>query len=1656
MTKISKVMQYIALSGLLLSLSIGNVAAFGFLPPMPGEPVNDPVTNVNKMFAYGQDVYNQTQTHMTQLKTLNLTSLKGFTGNLGFGNKAANRPELKTPGLGEFKGFNAGGVSVSSDSTNEEDYYNMYYALFFTYPDADDAGDNKFEVLKTAYKHKAKEYKQDVIVNTYVASRYTEDYLATIDATLVRLNDCVKGEKTGDACKFFGMQVVKPAEPEAKEPQEGENGQLGVAMNMYIVTTIYDRILRIVEDLTATEAIFKAAQQLDAGKPISESKEDGQLESNAADYINNNMRFAYSDYNDNTYAVALISKTKRSTKCNGKASANCPNINDDVADIKSVEDASILRELKDLDTKVTQVVELHNLKSRLHEYKTQYRQYLMLKQIQQEAFKVLKTSDQCAIDFLRTHLSLNDKIKAPTIWYGGEMNDTLRNEYDKRAGLSAWLIEEYNDKSTQMAIGTSTECDGYYEVCPAGYEKDEEHKCLSNGTEFYACVVKMVTQDQADAEKGIKIDDWKETDGFINGADSEVIQTEGRKQAELTWAIGRDGVMKFMTENDGQFKLWNDQKVFQAEYLRQKYRNIRLIVESADIGKLSYKIGTVKAGNDETPDNVGLSSIIKHIAVCQDADTAVQSAKNKYCNGASSAYCEVSKDNGNIVTKKYVLKNGKKELMAGYPIIESQKVSVNDTCIYKKEATLENIDSAMNNSGFCFTPSCLVKKFYPAVLGENEEIFANNDKRITAADYLADVVNTRKDEEDNLRDWIKGKVTVINNLKQDLTKLKGDLIEINKSIDTARVVKNSYKAELDRAEARLNIIDMEINEQNNRKNQLATQPADQKVIADKIAKLNDEALCIRNKKTQCADYIKNKPSNETTPQNGEEKLYMKLVDAKAGMDKKDIEIKSYQSRLNGYNDKIKDLEDKIEDETGKFADKYIIKAEKVQKAIEDKNDEFENFLEAKNGNKQSYRMKTKQKTICYDKKPLNLGCKKNGRDFERLESENVATTLQKVVYYKGNLDEAIKQGLNDKFFSDVNKSNMASLLQNIGIPSNFHVDDTFTVTAINLAAGSVNIATLVEKSKDALVEAAKTKLNEIITKSDNIAVEEIEEAKIKIRDFTSPYNLDGNTSNPPHQRIYDVSEYNNLRAKHLDLIENLRKPKRPETRAAGITDLSEVFGIPTKSELKDMLGTKEDIADDEIYDSAYFVGLPARGNIYQGKTDDENAGRDYMPPKSPMAGLPPLREVFYFSAADYNEIPQDKHEKPVLSHLLNCKYTDTNGDCTEEYLPEIWLHLLARPNWRKDGKYQQTFVERSFSQDNINKLVKNEINNMAVPGAKPEHYRAIIGRSGVYPCKADNVIVDVDGGNNVTNIQFMKRNNNPTGLSRLPTCQEVTTKIGNICNSKSGTLCHKLADHNNTNVNDTQKLGNISTHGLYENYSELGQLLTEDLAYNPLQKNIQKYLQDKGDDNTKNDITRQKAERASFKRNVMGSFLNAVIAEDKARKALEQNEKDIKSRLNSLCQQIHTVGIFLNDKNEAVNDCADTLMKKGMASSINDDKYDVNCAALKNNTSYYEQIFCKLDGAKEDNLASVVKAKANYEKGGYELVVQEKLDEIENLINALDNDGDEVTTIRPDTDASDMHIETAKIDRNLAIEKAEEGLVSMQNQTQSAAYCPIY
>ncbi len=1755
MVRTLKLLQCLLLSVVILSAEAKRADAFFLLPPMPWDIEIDIPGNANKIVSNLKAYYRQLQTIHSELNTQKLEVLKKGQVFNDFKKfiKIKEGGKNKAPGKGQL--VNNAELGINTGGLDEEENYNAFHTLFFVYPPKS-AYAGSYPVVKTAYRNKALEYQQDVVMETYLVGRVTEDYLSLVDKTIERLDRCQKGIYTKDEmpekCVFFGLQMayVEPqkAEPEGNPEKSDNPGQYGEMMNAYIVTTVYDRLMRIVEDLTAAEAQFRSALQIDFVDPIEPDET-----SSAEDYTDKGFRFAYNDSYSYAQAKMLGGKYKRSTACkNGSTSPDCAGMNEDKAEIENVDETDILGKLQPVDELISQAMVLHNLKSQLGEYKSQYRKYLKAQEIHDRMMRVLQTADQCAVGFLTRH-----GANGSSIWYGDSVPVEI-NDYDSRAGLSRELIKEYQKSTTDTIIGTdSNNCDGFYESCPEGYRLDEKNPCeyvnekgeTVTSKTMFACVVDTVTADtDVDFEPKLAEDyasegakntrTYNDTDYLIDGTKANDIETENRVKAEKSWRIGYNAIMEMTEDGTLKFNPWNDQKNLQSEYLRNKYRNMKMIVKAVDKGKASYMIGSTIANSDTTPSpaepvlaavtrcktptnavadgsayQVGCIGYPKSVGTSwQETEyytsTCTDSEGNDYSctksrivtkNDSVTLNCKVKARDGNntgwidVQKEEYIsgTKNSTRWVDAD-PI--DQRIN---NCVITKAPTPFATLQAMGNSAGCpgvwdFTVSFLVKKYFPAVLAEcsgggleaEATHVYNRGKgtgRIVASDRFDEVLAARKEVEATLK-------ALVLKYESDMKSLKAQLkstIEARKShsqrISEATDIKNEAIQQRERSLRRITAITNQINDlENNRipalderlngrdpKPESLQKDKDSLLIGagDDLKKFDKPTLAqkigiIPALKVEL-QFIQTGKSDYDPYENIEDetKIFKDIPSQEAIIASSNTVIDSAQSILDALQAQIDSLQKQIEDRAAQFAEDYLDAATKGQEKIEEANKKFEDMVETKdNGSEPSRMINTQRKHCCKHVLGICMGNCQN-----EYPEDNLASTIVNVLY-EGELPPVVKQNLEEKWFNG-KMGQYASMLSKADVPGVFVVAGG-ALSSYGVAAGQYTPAKLADALKDKTVEIASGVIVADISKSDEIIAEEIAAAAEEIDAIAKKWGVTGEDNVEADPAIYIHANYAKdgeagnqaVTGAHMQLIADLREPTTANAailHESGI-DLSVIFGIPGEI----------------VTDSDFFAGLPARG-LYIDKQFDSNDGRDYMAPHRPLLNLAPVREVFYYSPLDYDDTPKDKKGKkdkqytPARSYLIDVKYKGTEystdnymgKNLTVEYLPETWRYLLAQPNMREDGKYQQTFVERSFGTDKLKKYLNNE----KIAGADVKHYRTIIGRAGVYPCKLGAKVIDMAGGDGVNNMSFQGRSSLPFGVNS-ENCQEVAAY-------KNG-IRHLLADHDAKDVKKSKALQTSlgsQSEPMYINYSELGQLLQGNLQFRPLIQNINEYLLD--NKNQENSITRQHAETATYRRNVLGSFLEAVNGEHNAKKTLDNNREDVMKSLENLCAQLHKYGESVNGETCAdANDstCADEINTQcaeyieangGLAKSSADDDYEPKCVTSGGASgSYYDQIFCQLDAWKDEKLAEARAKFAEVEQQKFPEKVEERIQEIKDYFGAFAADPDEESYIQPNATQAKVEeaVKEAHANREASRAAENEGITSMDNQSQAVAYCPVY
>lgn len=1782
MKKISKKLHYLLLVGAMCMTVSQKAVAFGFLPPLPPDFVVDIPGDAGKISSNVQAMLRQLETYRSQLNSLNLDALKGMLG------QAFTISTPKSVGRGDAKAVTIGDIHIEKGSVSETDYFNAYGKLFFEYPPVPNGITTT--VMQTAYKHKANEYLQDIIIDTYVTGRVTEDYLALVEKTIERLGRCQDGSDTGN-CKFFGMQFsdVPSISDNAADAPGDDKGQLGVATNGYIITTMYDRLLRIIEDLTATEAIYRAAKQNGLVRPVSP-------QSSADTYIDTKYHFAYHQTNETSYAKGIVSTAAPCEK--DPSRPGCANASHDKAEIIGMDSAEILGKLQQIDQWQQEAMILHNLRVQLPGYKTQYRKYLKAKEIHEKTLRALKKNDECARDFIKNHEAKKDDpdlVWDIDRWKGvSEYNNyaglvKANNQYKDRKGLSASLIADYELAVNETIMGSEGECSGYYRECPSGYvlkyKTDEDGKevpvtCDTN-KEYFACTMEMVTMDTSSIEDNPNAaNNFEGTELLQNSSDEDRIATESRIKAEKTWRIGRNKLMSLTEDHKLKFKPWNDQKSMQALYLRRKYNNIKTIINSTDDAFNSFKIVTskltemvdenqYKAADDTILGGVNkwVQAASRCVSPANVTDNMIKNSgfcSNAYIDSAHPCPANVVRDvNGGKVTASKTTGRYVEDGKYVYPstsVTWNQIVSTDASkCAFRQaEATFSpNMATASNcPATWDLTPSFLIKHYFPEVDGmggckttleaqaTNMRNKATNNQRVVAWDKLADVIDKRIENDAKVNTLVRRYNNEQNARKNAITSYKNQLNNISKKIDVATKTKNAARKLKSRAEDRISSIDEEISYLIDQVSFLKSQKTIDyaQICSNEVQqyKLNYEKAAIEEKSvawktpescntvrksdksfnldvTEVAGLSINKfimsfneayDAQKDELKKSKDNKSVRPSETKVIISNQDTLIDNYKITRDEINKKIQETQDAMTAAAENFANpesvkddkgqelSYIVVATDAQEALDESNNNFEKFVEG------GHRMQRTREYHCY--KPLfhSRVCE----PIDPNEKDNLEATMVQYIYGKG-LEDAIRQGLEETWTGDSKLTSLVqSLSQNMHIPAKFVADESFLVE-LGIPAGLTTTTEVVRMIKEKIVQYAVEQIAEKIRWSDSVIEQERTAASEEVDSIVmNPLGLNdekisaGNLNNISNHDLYAKGAW--INKKHNDLVASLRKPKYADAFKFVDGDLSSIWGIPDKI-----------YEDNQFRDSEYFIAKPARGVKYLNNNGavvtDANAGRDFKAPQEPLLNLPPLREVFYFNALDYDDMPRNG-DVPTLTNFLNLKYhnlaalgiKDSEAE-KWEYLPQVWLYLLARPNTRNDGNYQQTFVEDSYGDGTIQDLISGS----------DQDYNAVIDRSGVYPCKLKNFgaaypYVDAAGGNGVGDIRFYKRASLPSGVKERE-CLEIEAKNG---------ITHLMADHvpdENGNLHDYQKdIGttNISAH---DTLSELGQMFRFDdnkLKYRALQRNIHEYLLD--NNHTDNDINRRKAEAASFKRNIFGSFLEMVNYEHNAKKNLDTSEKNVKNSLNSLCTQIHAQGVTVGTGDD-INDseaCVKVIMDNGGLASSADDKIygeseqygkinnvDVYAGVGRNNSRYYDKIYYLLADQEAkllNNAMNGAAAPAPTKEGedptmcgtvknrhcGYKDIlskftplererVQERLSAIVQYFNAFNGDDKGVVYLSPDkvgklkkvlldkkSAQSEMlaEVNNAKADATTGFESDDRSIQSMDSQNSSVPYCPIY
>lgn len=1652
---------------LIICASIKSSHAFGPYPPMPFDIVLDVPANAGKVVSILQETKRLADSVKRYQKSLNIQAvvgkvklfatqelglpsmeglglggngdLGGITGGGAIGGFGGGSGSEKTSGTGDVLAKNID-LDIDEGETDETKLEDAFYKLFAIYPvESADLKDSvgeqvKLPILKLAHQQKTKEYQQDMIMKTYLYAQKKELYLDLIEKTVDRLDACQKAmgadsglEEPEGGCTFFGMQMVQVPHQEALDAEgasdgdggdsgeggEGETeepaGQSEEMQNAYVVSMVYDRLLRIIEEMTAVEAEFKASQQLNIITPA----EQGEAQqSDASTYTNHMFKFAYTEQYE--YNNALVLTPRSATNIIKALREKINNVDGNLN--KNVEDETPdVGKLQGLENILNKAIQIHNLKSQLPDYKMQYRQYLMAEKIHKRTFNSLRESEQCIIDFMQDY----GGESAVSQWRGAENPfNTLTYivNHDLRAdnSISKALLKEYQDETDKKILGATDDeqCKDHYiagHVCPSGYTLDTEKPCQevdengktniiknADGQELYPCVVKTITpeipedsvngsnfadmgatagQERTDNFAAVGISDpndensFNENEFMSNSDQSAQLENDTRKKNEMAWRIGANKMMELTEAGILKFDPWVDQKYLQKEYLRNKYRNLRLIVKSMDQAKISYMVAKEEEKLDDITFSEGLLQGLQNISTYVPLYEVVEKAKQQYCD-KDNFYCNGT---GSLAFSSTENKNEGSVIIRGYKIVTNYVRDSENNIVYNEDGSPQTYETKKAASKGPFYSQVLGKQNYKNAEASTEAFvtafnglplelknkylaeelakanvnydvetladafynIAKSEGRRVARDLLENVFDTREKVNKELKNFLNGYYGpngLITTLEKTIESQKTSLDNFIIEQDQAQQAKNKALDEQKRTKERLLDIENQIKIQAERIEKLE----DELKVEQAKAKPNRVIVALKEKSKRAADkkieqfkeeqeYLTSSeeacetdcPTNEYLPQ--------KVIENNLSI--ANTKLETAKAKTNEIKISIAENQKKLEELKEKFSDEYLVKAEELQKDIEVSNTAYEDFVEPENEDTPK-----RMEKIGGSCKVKILGtCFKYGN--EDYDTDNLEKTIS--VFYNSGLElkDHIQKYINDSISPDVIETALSSL----NIANEFYLAEDIADLGLTAGLQTAAMTNIVSAIKEEMVKQIVDQIVTIITNADKLIQDEMKAAIDEIEEVAKELGVHENaaTNDEGEVDVYDATKYgytvddngnrtpNEVTTKHKELIDKLKDSELKDFLSDEI--IAKIYGIP---ELNEDVEATHKQGSHPLVDDEYFAGLPARGVM----KDDINSGRDYSAPKGPMMNLPPLREVFYYSPLDYDDVPKEGYKpkrpkkarfSPSISHLLGYKFDTYDTGEKWEYIPEIWRYILAVPSLREDERFQQTFIERSMKADKLNKHVTKETNNVEKIN---NEYAHIIARAGVYPCRLGSKIIDVQAtmdfnnkgdklkGYNIKYIYTSAPEN-----SSYPVCKEVTA-YGN-------TITHQLADEGkNTAKMEKNNLAITS----YNEHSELGQFIDKNKQYRWFLQSVYTFLTDTTKKTKKetppnqiNNVWRQLHDLSAYKRNLFGNFLDTVSAEKDAKTNLENSEYQLKEVLAQLCEQVHDLGVTIGDTEKAISELQD-------------------------------------------------------------------------------------------------------------------------------------
>ena len=599
---------------------------------------------VNDVIATGKGALKKVRTKADELQEIKdetlgeITSLGEFT-DMDTGDSSFQKPEDESslPGAKTIRKSDLADIHDAQSVANIYETINLQYPveLFEQFPI------EQREALIEEYNKKRVEFANDTMMELYVAIRDLEkNRLPAMKEEVEALSACFVEGKDGDSALC-----------ESKSSPEDEVGNW---TNKYKLEALYDVYLRTLQELTAMKVMYYSATAVQKGlEPFNKDEAHGVEESSDKQSnvmifeINQKAGFAQMNKVNSLVSggVMTIEEEKKPAEAKSKAGSNMlvkstTEFKEKTPFAGAEENLQALPILDGIYNLLNEALSLHNIKQSMPELRKPFLETEKMRALHSVAIGRLVEAEKDASTYFSNYY--ND---ANNLWFGKgcaleykELGFACPNitgcktekeyvptgkhvilcsddlfavtDYVKKRGLSKWAIEAYRESKAKQVLDLNPD-----DLGSAVMDFD-----MDTST--------------PDLDEGVDVANIAGSDELVSESDSEGATDTLREQNLNRWQIGALAAQKIvgadMSSGHSEFSLkekyplWNDEKQFYDQYLREKYKNIVLYFKTPKLKKLVYDIA---------------SSLTDEITIDENAVNTYKTTRNNQAKRAVNDDC---------------------------------------------------------------------------------------------------------------------------------------------------------------------------------------------------------------------------------------------------------------------------------------------------------------------------------------------------------------------------------------------------------------------------------------------------------------------------------------------------------------------------------------------------------------------------------------------------------------------------------------------------------------------------------------------------------------------------------------------------------------------------------------------------------------------------------------------------------------------------------------------------------------------------------------------------------------------------------------------------------------------------------------------------------